>query len=238
MRFFQRAFAIVGLSLSLGLMAASAGASPANPVAGTDYIVLDTPQSTDSGKKIEVTEFFWYSCPHCNALEPALEAWVAKQGDKIEFKRVPISFDPRFVPQQKLYYTLEALGQVSAMHKKVFNAIHVQRQSVDKDATILDFAVKQGLDKAKFADAYNSFGVQSKVNRATQLQNAYKVEGVPMIAVDGRFVTAPSIVGKAMGNVPEAELFAATLQVVDALIVKAAAEKNKTAAPPAQAKKK
>src|SRR5437879_4559754 len=207
MRFFERAFAIIGLSLNLGLVAASAGASPANPVAGTDYNVLETPQSTDSGKKIEVTEFFWYSCPHCNALEPTLEAWVAKQGDKIDFKRVPISFDPRFLPQQKLYYTLEALGQVPAMHKKVFNAIHVERQRLDTDATILDFAVKQGLDKAKFADAYNSFGVQSKATRALQLQNAYKVDGVPMIAVDGRFITAPSIVGKAMGNAPEPALF-------------------------------
>jgi len=238
MRFFQRAFAIVGLSLSLGLVAASAGASPANPVAGTDYKILETPQSTDSGKKIEVTEFFWYSCPHCNALEPALEDWVAKQGDKIDFKRVPIAFDPRFVPQQKLYYTLEALGQVPAIHKKVFNAIHVQHERIDTDAAILDFAVKQGLDKAKFADVYNSFSVQAKATRAAQLQNAYKIDGVPMIAVDGRFITAPSIVGTSMSNASEPALFAATLQVVDALIAKAAAEKSKTTAPPAQARKK
>ncbi|PUA17958.1 thiol:disulfide interchange protein DsbA/DsbL [Glaciimonas sp. PCH181] len=237
MRFLQRAFAIVGLSLGLGLVAASVSASPANPVAGTDYKVLDVPQSTDSSKKVEVIEFFWYSCPHCNALEPALEDWVAKQGDKIDFKRVPISFDPRFLPQQKLYYTLEALGQVPAMHKKVFNAIHVQRQRLDTDATILDFAVKQGLDKAKFTDTYNSFGVQSKALRATQLQNAYKIDGVPMIAVDGKYMTAPSIVGSAM-NGTEAQLFTATLQVVDALIIKSAADINKTAAPPAQAKKK
>lgn len=238
MRFFQRAFAIVGLSLSLGLVAASAGASPASPVAGTDYKVLETPQSTDSGKKIEVTEFFWYSCPHCSALEPTLEDWVAKQGDKIAFKRVPVAFDPRFLPQQKLYYTLEILGQVPAMHKKVFNAIHAQRQRVDTDATILDFVVKQGLDKAKFTDVYNSFGVQAKATRAAQLQNAYKIDGVPMIAVDGRFITAPSIVASAMGNASEPALFAATLQVLDALIVKAAAEKSKSVAPPAQASKK
>ncbi|MDY7545992.1 thiol:disulfide interchange protein DsbA/DsbL [Glaciimonas sp. CA11.2] len=237
MRFLQRAFAIVGLSLTLGFVAASASASPANPVAGTDYKLLDTAQATDSGKKIEVTEFFWYSCPHCFALEPELEKWVAKQGDKIDFKRVPISFDPRFLPQQKLYYTLEVMGQVPAMHKKVFDAIHVQHQRLDTDATILDFAVKQGLNKAKFTEVYNSFGVQSKAMRATQLQNAYKIDGVPMIAIDGRFLTAPSIVGTSMGNAPEPVLFAATLQVVDSLIAKATAEKNKTAAPPAQAKK-
>ena len=237
MRFLQRAVAIVGFSLALGFVAASASASPAAPVAGTDYKILDTAQPTDSGKKIEVTEFFWYSCPHCFALEPELEQWVAKQGDKIDFKRVPISFDPRFLPQQKLYYTLEVMGQVPGMHKKVFDAIHVQHQRLDTDATILDFAVKQGLNKAKFTEVYNSFGVQSKAMRATQLQNAYKIDGVPMIAIDGRFLTAPSIVGTAMGNVSEPVLFAATLQVVDSLIAKATAEKNKMPAPPAQAKK-
>ncbi|MGS0741836.1 thiol:disulfide interchange protein DsbA/DsbL [Glaciimonas sp. GG7] len=238
MHFLQRTMAVIGLSLSLGLVAASAGASPANPVAGTDYKVLETPQATDSGKKVEVTEFFWYSCPHCSALEPTLEAWVAKQGNKIDFKRVPISFDPRFLPQQKLYYTLEAMDQVPGIHKKVFEAIHAQRQRLDTDATIVDFAVKQGLDKAKFTDVYNSFSVQTKATRATQLQNAYKIDGVPMIAIDGRFMTAPSIVGTTMKNATEPELFAATLQVVDALVAKAAAEKGKTPAPPAQALKK
>ncbi|KAF3996896.1 thiol:disulfide interchange protein DsbA/DsbL [Glaciimonas immobilis] len=238
MRFLQRAFAIAGLSLALGFVTSSASASPANPVAGSDYKLLDTAQSTDSGKKIEVTEFFWYSCPHCSALEPTIEQWAARQGDKIVFKRVPVSFDQRFLPQQKLYYTLEVMGLVPAVHKKVFDAIHIQRQRLDTDASILDFAVKQGIDKAKFTEVYNSFGVQSKAMRATQLQNAYKIDGVPMIAIDGRFLTAPSIVGTTMGNVTEPVLFSATLQVVDALIAKANAEKSKAEAPPVQAKKK
>lgn len=234
MRSFQKAFAIVSLSLSLGLVAASAGASPANPVAGTDYRVLDNPQPTDSnlGKKVEVTEFFWYSCPHCNALEPALEGWVAKQGDKIAFKRVPIAFDPRFVPEQKLYYALEAMGKVPELHKKVFNAIHVQHQRLDKESTIADFVGKQGLDKAKFMDLYNSFAVQTKATRAKQLQDAYKVDGVPMLVVDGRFVTSPSIVGATSGaGSTEAALFQSTLQVMDSLVAKVATEKGKAAVP-------
>ncbi|MEM4987977.1 thiol:disulfide interchange protein DsbA/DsbL [Collimonas sp. H4R21] len=237
MRFFQKALAIAGLSLSFGLLAASAGASPAAPVAGKEYKVLDNPQPTDTGlgKKVEVTEFFGYFCPHCNALEPTLEEWIAKQGDKISLKRVPVDFgdpngDPKkspYVAQKKLYYTLEAMGKLPEMHKKVFSAIHVQRQRLDTEASIADFAAKQGLDKAKFLDVYNSFAVQTKVTRAVQLQNAYKIDGVPTLIVDGRYVTSPSIVGATPGaGDSEPALFKSTLQVMDSLVAKAAAGKK------------
>ncbi|AMO97760.1 thiol:disulfide interchange protein DsbA [Collimonas fungivorans] len=237
MRFFQKALAIAGLSLSFGLLAASAGASPANPVAGKEYKVLDNPQPTDSGlgKKVEVTEFFGYFCPHCNALEPTLEEWIAKQGDKISLKRVPVDFgdpngDPKkspYVVQKKLYYTLEAMGKLPEMHKKVFDAIHAQRQRLDTDTAVADFAAKQGLDKAKFLDVYNSFAVQTKVTRATQLQTAYKIDGVPTLIVDGRYVTSPSIVSANPGaGDSEPALFKSTLQVMDSLVAKAAAGKK------------
>ena len=192
MRFIQHLLAVASLSL----FAATAGASPSAPVNGTDYRTLEKAQQVDSGKKVEVTEFFWYSCPHCSALEPALEAWVKKQGDKINFKRVPVAFRDSFIPQQKLYYSLEALGLVNSIHGKVFRAIHVERQPLDTDKQIADFIAKQGIDPKKFADVYNSFGIQTKVQRATQLQAAYKVDGVPMIAIDGRYIcllyTSPS----------------------------------------------
>ena len=215
MRFIQHLLAVATLSL----FAATAGASPTAPVNGTDYRTLDKAQQTDSGKKVEVTEFFWYSCPHCSALEPALEAWVKKQGDKINFKRVPVAFRDSFIPQQKLYYSLEALGWVNALHGKVFRAIHVERQPLDTDKQIADFIAKQGVDTKKFAETYNSFGIQSKVQRATQLQAAYKVDGVPMIAIDGRYITSPSIIGASLGNRPEAILHDATLQVMDLSLI-------------------
>ncbi len=218
MRFIQHLLAVATLSL----FAATAGASPTAPVNGTDYRTLDKAQQTDSGKKVEVTEFFWYSCPHCSALEPALEAWVKKQGDKISFKRVPVAFRDSFVPQQKLFYSLEALGLVNSLHAKVFRAIHVERQPLDTDKQIADFIAKQGVDAKKFAEVYNSFGIQSKVQRATQLQAAYKVDGVPMIAIDGRYITSPSILGASLGNRPEAILHDATLQVMDWLVTKSA----------------
>lgn len=218
MRLFQNLLAVASLSL----FTAIAGASPSAPVNGTDYRTLEKPQQTDSGKKVEVTEFFWYSCPHCNALEPALEAWVKKQGDKIVFKRVPVMFRDSFIPQQKLYFTLEAMGLVDSMHAKVFRAIHTERQQLDTDKQIADFIGKQGIDARKFSDVYNSFSVQTKVQRAAQLQSVYQIDGVPAIAIDGRYLTSPAIVGASLGNRPESILFDATFQVMDFLVAKSA----------------
>ncbi|MDB5990953.1 MAG: thiol:disulfide interchange protein DsbA [Herbaspirillum sp.] len=222
MRFFKQACVV----MSLGFAALTAVASPSNPQEGADYRVLEQAQPTESGNKVEVTEFFWYNCPHCAAFDPALSAWVKKQGDKIVFKQVPVAFRDSFVPQQKLYYTLEAMGKAGEMNPKIFRAIHVDRQTVDTDDTILDFVVKQGIDKKAFTALYSSFGIQTKVRRAAQLQESYKVDGVPMIAIGGRYITSPSIAGAAMANQPESMQQAASLQVMDALVLKAAAEKG------------
>lgn len=233
MRFIQKLL----IAVSVGFVAITAGASsPANPVNGVHYRTLAQPQPTEAGNKVEVTEFFWYACPHCNAFEPGLEAWVKKQGDAIVFKRVPIAFRDSFIPQQKLYYTLEAMGKVDELHGKVFQAIHGSRQSLDTDASIADFMEKQGVDKKKFLDVYNSFGVQTKIRRAAQLQQAYNVDGVPMLAVGGRYLTAPSIVGSSMGRQPEKVLEEATLQVVSALVAKAGKDGKAPAAEPAKQK--
>lgn len=228
MRFLQHVVA----ALSLSLLAFGASATPANPQSGVDYRVLEKAQQTDSGNKVEVTEFFGYFCPHCNSLEPVLVDWVKKQGDRIVFKRVPVAFRDSMIPQQKLYYTLEAMGRVEDLHPKVFQAIHVQRQSLATDDAIVDFIVKQGVDKQKFLDIYNSFGVQSKVRRAAQLMQAYQVDGVPLLAVDGRFLTSPSIVANSVGNRPEPVLHAATFQVLDWLVAQSAKGQKPAAAAP------
>ena len=214
MRFFKHAMAV----LTLALLAFGAGASPANPQAGKDYRVLQRAQQPDSAGKVEVIEFFWYGCPHCNAFDPTLHDWVKKQGENIDFKRVPVNFRPTFLPVQKLYY-------------RIFRTIHVDRRRLDTDDSVIDWAVKQGLDKEKFLATYNSFAVQGKVRRAAQLQQNYGVDGVPLLAVDGRFLTSPSIIGESIGNQPESVLFSGTLQVADWLVTQAA--KNKQPAAPA-----
>lgn len=210
------------LAASFSLLAAGASATPENPQNGKDYITLAKPQQTDAGNKVEVLEFFWYNCPHCNAFEPSLSDWVKKQGDKIVLKRVPVAFRPTFEPQQRLYYALEAMGLAEEMQKKIFRAIHVERKPLDTEAQIVDFITKQGIDKQKFMSHYNSFSMSAKVKRAIQLQADYQIQGVPTVAIDGRYVTSPSIISEANGRQPEPVLYANTLKVMDWLVDKAA----------------
>jgi thiol:disulfide interchange protein DsbA len=165
--------------------------------------------ATEAGSgKIEVLEFFWYSCPHCNQFEPAFEQWVKNAPKDVVVRRVPVAFRDDFVPQQRLYYTLEAMNLVEKMHIRVFTAIHGEKLMLNSDASVLAWAEKQGIDKAKFAETYKSFGVATKAKRAVQLQNDFKIEGVPSLGVAGRFY----IDGTLAGSMPRA------LQVADALI--------------------
>ncbi len=228
MRFLSR----ILMAVSFSLLAAGAGATPDNPQSGKDYRTLDQAQQTDSGKKVEITEFFWYSCPHCSAFEPALSEWVKKQGDNIVFKRVPVAFRDSFAPQQRLYYALEAMGKSEELQKKIFRTIHSDRRQLDTEAQIVEFITKEGIDKQKFMDLYNSFGVTAKIKRAVQLQQAYGIDGVPMVAIDGRYVTSPSIVGESIGRQPEPVLHDGTLKVMDFLVATAA--KKNGAAPAAK----
>lgn len=222
------------LVLSIAFLSFSAAAQ--EPRLGQEYTVLDRPQPTDSGKKVEITEFFGYFCPACNSFEPYLEAWIKKQGDRIVVKRVHVKFSDAMIPQQKLYFTLEAMGKVDQYQLKTFNAYHVDRNRLSSDAEVFKYVEKVGLDKKKFADIYSSFSIQSKVNRAVQLMSDYKINGVPTVAIDGRFMVSP------------ADLFAkskardgshAGLVVMDYLVDKVYKEKNPVApAAVAPAKKK
>jgi len=183
-------------SLALGAAAGTAWvqtpalAQAKPPVAGDDYLVLDKPASVEvSAGKIEIIEFFWYSCPHCNAFEPTLDAWIKRAPKDVVVRRVPVAFRDDFVPQQRLYFALEAMGLVDKLHGKVFTAIHGEKLSLNTAEAISNWVAKQGVDKAKFLAQFNSFAVASKATKGTQLQNAYKVEGVPAIGVAGRFYT-------------------------------------------------
>jgi thiol:disulfide interchange protein DsbA len=179
------------------------------PEEGKEYRVLEkrVPVEAPAGK-IEVVEFFWYSCPHCHAFEPKLVNWVKKLPPDVAFRRAPVAFRDDFVPQQRLFYTLEAMGRIEDVHPKVFEAIHVQRQPTNREDAILAFAEKNGLDKAKFQELYNSFAVSTKARRAKQLQDQYQVDGVPAIGIAGRYYTDGSLAGN-MDRV---------LQVVDYLV--------------------
>ena len=161
------------------------------PQEGSDYLVLDKPAPVEAAAgRIEVAEFFWYSCPHCNHFEPQLEAWAKKAAKDVSLRRVPVSFRPDFEPQQRLYYVLESLGKVDELHKKVFTAIHVEKQNLTTAEQITAWVEKQGISKAKFTELYNSFPVVTKARKATQLQDSYQVDGVPALGVAGRYYTS------------------------------------------------
>lgn len=193
----------------MALSAATVSAQTAPYQEGIEYVSLDKRVPTEAGKgKIEVIEFFWYSCPHCNAFEPTFDAWAKKQPANVVVKRAPVAFQDSFVPQQRLYYALEAMGKVEELHRKVFNAIHVDRQRLATQDQIADWIAKQGVDRAKFLEAYNAFGVAGKARRATQLQDAYQVDGVPSLGVAGKYFTSGSL----------AQTLPRSLQVVEHLI--------------------
>jgi protein dithiol oxidoreductase (disulfide-forming) len=182
--------AVSSISAVALLSNTSVQAQAAKPQSGTDYLTLEkaAPTETPAGK-VEVIEFFGYWCPHCNAFEPELEAWLKKLPANINFKRVPVAFQDAAVPLQKLYYTLEALGKVGDTQRKVFTAIHAEKQNLNTQEGIVAWAVKQGMDEKKFLETYNSFAVNTKVAKAKQLANAYKIDGVPSLGVAGRFYT-------------------------------------------------
>ncbi|MFM2274970.1 MAG: hypothetical protein RL211_842 [Pseudomonadota bacterium] len=191
------------------LISSNVQAQAGKPVVGTDYLALDKQVAVEAPKgKVEVVEFFWYECPHCNAFEPALEAWIKRLPKNVVMRRVPVAFRDDFVPLQRLYYSIEAMGLVDKLHGKVFQAIHAEKQMLKKPEAIADWMAKQGVDKAKFMEHFNSFSVSAKASKATQLQNAYRVEGVPAMGVAGRFYTDATL-AKSMER---------ALQVVDYLI--------------------
>jgi thiol:disulfide interchange protein DsbA len=220
MRFLRLAVA------AIGLLASTAFASPADPKLGAEYVQLASPQPVQVvGKKVEVIEFFMYHCPHCNVLEPYLAEWVKKQGDKIVFKRVHMPFSGGNDPEAHLYVTLEAMGKLEEMHAKVFRAIHVDRVRMNSDAVVIDWVARNGIDTAKFIDTWNSFGVMTKLKRLPQILNAYKVDSVPTLVVDGRYMTSPSVVDATNKGMDEGALSKATVQVLDAMVTKVAKTK-------------
>ena len=197
----RREFSISGAGLAAAAtfssalaLATRAQAQGGAPKEGDDYLLLEKQAPTEApAGKIEVVEFFWYACPHCNQFEPKLEAWVNKLPKDVSFRRAPVSFRPDFEPQQRLYFVLEALGKVDELHQKVFYAIHVEKQMLNTADLVTAWAEKQGISKAKFVETYNSFPVVTKTRKSTQLQDAYKVDGVPAIGIAGRFYTSGTL---------------------------------------------
>jgi thiol:disulfide interchange protein DsbA len=170
-----------------------AGVPRAEIVAGRDYRTIHPPQPVTSGAKVEVIEFFWYGCPHCNNLQGPLHAWLKRKPEDVEFRRVPAVFQDSWVPLTKAYYALEALGLVDKLHLEVFHAIHAQKVRLQDPKVLFDWVAKHGVDRQKFVETYNSFAVESRTRRSIEMTRNYDIPGTPALVVDGRYLTAPSM---------------------------------------------
>ncbi|WP_295994847.1 thiol:disulfide interchange protein DsbA/DsbL [Rugamonas sp.] len=211
------------LLASVAFVATAGAAHAADLKNGVDYMTLDTPVRADTGKKVEIVEVFMYHCPHCNALDPLLDDWVKKQGDKIVFHRLHMAGSPTDA-QAHAFYTLEAMGKLGELHQKIFHAIHVDHNRLNTDEGLQEFIVKNGVDKAKYQEFFNSFAVQTKMKRSIQLVNAYKLDSAPSIVIDGHYTTSPGQTGH--GTMTEVPSQQAMFQVMDMLLAKTLQEKN------------
>ena len=183
---------------------------------GRDYLPLVPPQPTDDPRKVEVIEFFWYGCIHCYHLEPPLNAWLKHKPADVEFRRIPAVFNPNWMPLTRTYYALEALGVADKYHEAIFDAIHKEgrRNLVTDPNAIASWLATKGVDKQKFLDAYNSFAVDSRAQRALDLTGAYNIDGTPTLVINGKYLIAPHMDGYAGSSID----YAAFFRNVDALI--------------------
>lgn len=193
-----------------------AGPARAGFEEGRHYMVLPFPAAVETGDKIEVREFFWYGCPHCYVLEPALANWLKKMPANAQFVRTP-GTAPRWMIHGQAYYTFEAMGALDKLHGAFFKAVQEQPGAFNDEKAITDFAASQGVDRKKFGEAFNSFGVRLKLEKAKQLNQDLNISSVPAIVVDGKYLTTAAMAG---GEGP-------MLKLLDDLIDKAATERKK-----------
>lgn len=182
-------------------------------VAGKDYAPINPVQATENPSKVEVVEFFSYGCPHCADLHPLLTSWAARQPADVVVRKIPVTFGrAAWANIAKLYYTLEITGDLARLESDIFRAIHQERTNLFDERVLTDWVAAKGVDRKRFADTFGSFGVQSKVRRGDQMAQAYRIQGVPALAVDGKFMVDGAGFPEMLAN-------------ADKLIVKARAEK-------------
>jgi thiol:disulfide interchange protein DsbA len=211
MKFARRSF--VSTIFALGAALTLAMPSLAQ-TAGKDYTMISPAQPTEDASKIEVVEFFSYGCPHCADFNPLLQAWAAKLPGDVVFRKVPITFGrAAWENIAKLYYALKVTGDLDRLESDVFKAIHNDRINLFEEKSLLEWVAKKGVDQKKFAEALNSFGVMSQVKRGGQMAQSYKIQGVPALAVDGKYLVG----GKDFNE---------QLAIADKLIAKARSEKS------------
>lgn len=193
---------ILACCLALACAAAPASAQEVRRARVNHEYRLIEPQPVETAGKIEVIDFFWYGCPYCNELQPALEAWIQHKPPDVVLRRIPVVLKDTWAPHARIYYTLEALGEVERLHQQVYHGYHVDKLYMSKPGVMADWAVKNGIDRQKWLDAYSSPEVDGKVLRAEELTRLYNVQGTPSLVVDGRYLTSSNMVETVPGVIP------------------------------------
>lgn len=183
---------------------------------GKEFKRIATPLAVETGKKIEIVEFFWYRCPHCSQLEPALSAWAKKLPADVKLRPVPAVFNDQWLAGAKIYVTLTEMGVLDKLHSKVFEAYHKENLNLNDEAKLSDWVKKQGLDEAKFFSIYRSFSTQTQAMKGAQAARSAGIDGVPALLVDGKYLTSISM------TITEERLF----EVLDQLILRARKERG------------
>jgi thiol:disulfide interchange protein DsbA len=196
--------------------AAGSALAQGGPIEGRQFLVINPPLPSTPGK-IEVVEFFWYGCPHCFAFEPAVEEWAKKLPADVVFRKAHVAFRANVKIHQRMFYALEAMGKEAVTRQAIFNAMHLQGQSLDDAKTQAKFLSPMGVDPVKYQEAYNSFGVVTKCQQAEKLSEAYRIDGVPTLGIGGRFLTSPAMASGGQ-RMTEQELGTKALQIADTLI--------------------
>jgi protein dithiol oxidoreductase (disulfide-forming) len=207
------------LGTFFGLLCGGIATGFAQPLAGKDYQLIKRPQPTDSGDKIQVSEFFWYGCPHCNYLQPALHTWLKTLPPDVVLNRQPAAFNDSWVQGARTYYTLDAMGLVDKLHREVFAAIHVQNKLDPKilfkdPKSLFDWIATKGVDRKRFIDTYNSFSVVSRAQRTKDITAAHNISGTPSLVVDGRYLMSPGSYQGSKGMIDYERFFRAVDQVI------------------------
>ncbi|MDH5765830.1 MAG: thiol:disulfide interchange protein DsbA/DsbL [Gammaproteobacteria bacterium] len=163
--------------------------------AGIDYQRLSSDLATESGEKVEVLEFFWYGCPHCYQFEPVLSKWIKSKPANVNFIRIPAPLNPNWMVHTKTYYALELMGKGESFHEAIFNAMHEKKMKLSTPTAIADFLADKGVDKKAFEESFNSFAVEMRARKAMQLSRDYKLNGVPLLAVNGKYTVSAQQAG-------------------------------------------
>ena len=201
-------------ALALAVAAGALGQTNVRP----EVVRLDPPRPVATGERIEVIEFFYYGCPICYELEPHLTRWLATQAPAyVALRRIPALSSEGWETFAKLYFTLEAIGEISRLNWPVYDNFHFDGKHLNEEKVMFEWVAHNGVDAKKFAEIYSSPAIQAKLAQSRELMKAYDVRGVPTIIVDGKYMTSARLAGGTR------EL----MQVVDELVRQARSERAK-----------